>query len=282
MDSFFSKVVARHTESASPVLQPRIPSRFEEPTSSVTNSWIEDASSTMDISRTNAVLPDSAQAREPRQIAALPHDFESSPRDVQFERGQDFDLDDRLRHAERLLRQLQSKDVHSTTSPLVHPSAPTVALPSLERVSDRTLRPTASEASSINRPSIPIPSNDAQPISSDRTSSRFADQSLEAPKAIAKPSRAEPPLLKPRAEVPPAPRTIPNHASASLHKAPVIATTNDASMPANNKTIHVSIGRIEIRSPKRTEESSKPQPSGPKPRIMTLTEYVQSRQQGRK
>jgi hypothetical protein len=76
----------------------------------------------------------------------------------------------------------------------------------------------------------------------------------------------------------PVPRIIATETQPAATRAPSIPTTEDASVTAPSKTIHVSIGRIEIRNAKRPAETPKPQPTGNKPKIMTLTEYVQARE----
>jgi hypothetical protein len=86
---------------------------------------------------------------------------------------------------------------------------------------------------------------------------------------------------KPTPRVP----TMERHANAIASKqstsAPVIATEKTGLNEQTGNTVHVTIGRIEIRTPKKAVEAPKPARMSNASKIMSLDDYVQSRRGGR-
>lgn len=289
MESFLTKWVARHTESTPALLQPRIASRFEEPTTRITPSWSDEASPNIDPPRLapSHSSGETMAQRLDRPIPASPSEGNLQtpvPHSIGREHGLHDDLEHRLRQTERILKGLQStgSDPSSTTSPFL--PRPSVDLPSPATGAlskSNAAWPVSAEPPNASpvlpATDVPLPTLASTPLprtAIDRLfeNSQRTPSPTPLPETVSRPPSARPNLI---------PSIVPQSGRSVPSQAPRIAPTDSPSNTAPSNTVHVSIGRIEIRNPKRAAEPAKPPAIGPKPKIMTLTEYVQSRERGR-
>lgn len=272
MSNYLSRLVQRHVDSSLPMLHPRIPSRFED----VSRSSLDTASDEQ-VNAGLATYPSGFERNKENNVQVTSSSYESrDSRDQQptqslllqpSDLDSDLALQHRLSAAEHALKSLSGNDAANSVAPhAVNSFQPTVAIPSAAR----------------SIPSI-------ETIQAHHYHNELHTEVVQVEYVPNQDSQ----ILQPEA----AQETALTQHPASKNPAPQIATEHRRSEPrvqapptivaeslprdaSENNTVHVSIGRIEIRSPAPKPEPKKTAQPSTQARIMTLDEYVRQRTGG--